>query len=89
MLLFTRFFESKVDRGVAQPGSALEWGSRGRWFESSRPDFRHKRGANPTRFYLKESAVSKAFNTLIGIWRRCGGNDADWQIRFAGKTDDT
>ena len=26
-------------RGVAQPGSALEWGSRGRWFESSRPDF--------------------------------------------------
>jgi homoserine dehydrogenase len=24
---------------VAQPGSALEWGSRGRWFESSRPDF--------------------------------------------------
>ena len=27
------------ERGVAQPGSALEWGSRGRWFESSRPDF--------------------------------------------------
>ena len=26
-------------RGVAQPGSALEWGSRGRWFKSSRPDF--------------------------------------------------
>jgi hypothetical protein len=25
-------------RGVAQPGSALEWGSRGRTFESSRPD---------------------------------------------------
>ncbi len=24
---------------MAQPGSALEWGSRGRWFESSRPDF--------------------------------------------------
>ncbi len=23
---------------MAQPGSALEWGSRGRWFESSRPD---------------------------------------------------
>ena len=27
-----------VSRGVAQPGSALEWGSSGRWFESSRPD---------------------------------------------------
>jgi hypothetical protein len=23
---------------VAQPGSALDWGSRGRWFESSHPD---------------------------------------------------
>ena len=28
------------NRAVAQLGSALEWGSRGRWFESSRPDFR-------------------------------------------------
>ena len=28
-----------IGRGVAQPGSALEWGSRGRWFKSSRPDF--------------------------------------------------
>src|SRR5690606_27058949 len=25
-------------RGVAQPGSALDWGSRGRRFKSSRPD---------------------------------------------------
>jgi hypothetical protein len=25
-------------RGVAQPGSALRSGRRGRWFESSRPD---------------------------------------------------
>jgi hypothetical protein len=25
-------------RGVAQSGSALEWGSSGRWFKSSRPD---------------------------------------------------
>jgi hypothetical protein len=37
----------KVGRGVAQSGSALEWGSRGRWFESSRPDFRNEWGANP------------------------------------------
>ncbi len=25
-------------RGVAQFGSALDWGSRGRWFKSSRPE---------------------------------------------------
>ena len=25
-------------RDVAQPGSALAWGARGRWFKSSRPD---------------------------------------------------
>ena len=29
-------------RGVAQPGSALDWGSRGRWFKSSRPDQFHQ-----------------------------------------------
>ena len=28
-------------RDVAQPGSALAWGARGRWFESSRPDSAH------------------------------------------------
>jgi hypothetical protein len=26
-------------RDVAQPGSVLAWGARGRWFESSHPDF--------------------------------------------------
>ena len=26
-------------RDVAQPGSVLVWGTRGRWFESSHPDF--------------------------------------------------
>ena len=32
-------------RGVAQPGSALAWGARGREFESRRPDqsFFHNR----------------------------------------------
>ena len=29
---------SRFGRGVAQPGSALDWGSRGRRFESCRPD---------------------------------------------------
>ena len=27
-------------RDVAQPGSVLAWGARGRWFESSHPDHR-------------------------------------------------
>ena len=26
-------------RDVAQPGSVLAWGARGRWFKSSHPDF--------------------------------------------------
>ena len=29
-------------RGVAQPGSALAWGARGRKFKSCRPDFSSK-----------------------------------------------
>ncbi len=28
----------KIVRGVAQSGSALVWGTSGRWFKSSRPD---------------------------------------------------
>ena len=28
-----------TSRDVAQPGSVLAWGARGRWFESSHPDF--------------------------------------------------
>lgn len=34
----------EVFRGVAQLGSALAWGARGRWFESSRPDIRGNYG---------------------------------------------
>ena len=34
---FTFLYEL-IHRGVAQPGSALRSGRRGRWFESSRPD---------------------------------------------------
>ena len=46
-----------IRRDVAQPGSALDWGSRGRWFESSHPDQFHRSGhtgdtrkAAPRRF---------------------------------------
>lgn len=28
----------EIIRDVAQPGSVLAWGARGRWFESSHPD---------------------------------------------------
>ena len=36
-------------RGVAQPGSALAWGARGREFESRRPDqsIVHNRAPSP------------------------------------------
>lgn len=34
-------------RAVAQLGSALEWGSRGRWFESSQPESKVKVGLLP------------------------------------------
>ncbi len=37
--------ESSCGRGVAQFGSALGLGPRGRWFESSRPD--HLLGSTP------------------------------------------
>lgn len=32
---FLKYFK----RGVAQSGSAHDWGSCGRWFESSRPEY--------------------------------------------------
>ncbi len=35
---FFLFFCDNQKRGVAQPGSALAWGARGRQFESGRPD---------------------------------------------------
>lgn len=37
---FLLFLHPDLKRDVAQPGSALAWGARGRWFESSRPDQR-------------------------------------------------
>ena len=36
-------------RGVAQFGSAFDWGSKGRWFKSSRPDFSLSVGTRGTR----------------------------------------
>ena len=39
------------DPGVAKFGIALEWGSRGRWFESSHSDQKRKRGVSPSSFF--------------------------------------
>ena len=35
-------FRQPASRGVAQPGSALDWGSRGRRFKSGLPDHRRE-----------------------------------------------
>ena len=50
-------------RGVAQPGSALSWGDRGRWFKSSRPDHTDDglRFSTVARFYMLTSDGSKQF----------------------------
>ena len=37
--------EAKTRRGVAQPGSAPEWGSGGRRFKSVHPDHRYEKQA--------------------------------------------
>ena len=46
----------KTVRGVAQSGSALVWGTSGRWFKSSRPDHLSKRlsGFSWRSFFLFE-----------------------------------
>ena len=51
-------------RVVAQPGSALVWGARGRWFESSPPDTIVK-GSNRCLYcyYSKEHYLSATFFT--------------------------
>lgn len=37
-----------TSRDVAQPGSVLAWGARGRWFESSHPDFFNQKSHLPS-----------------------------------------
>jgi hypothetical protein len=36
--LIKKYICNLILRDVAQPGSVLAWGARGRWFESSHPD---------------------------------------------------
>ncbi len=42
--LFVKFMNTQKWRSVAQPGSALDWGSRGRGFKSRRSDHLLKHG---------------------------------------------
>ena len=46
-------------RGVAQFGSALDWGSRGRWFKSSRPDFYNLPFAKCLHSYVEQGTGLK------------------------------
>ena len=53
------FAALRINRAVAQLGSALEWGSRGRGFESRRPEIAKRRtGAPAYRRELKSYAVA-------------------------------
>ena len=53
----------KHRRGVAQPGSALAWGARGRRFESFRPDQIKRRGSVTYEHwpFFVSDAVAKHF----------------------------
>ena len=67
MYFFTRnvviFFNTDYDervRGVAQPGSALAWGARGRRFKSFRPDH-IQQGFNEILIFIKSQVDPKLF----------------------------
>ncbi len=56
-------------RDVAQLGSALDWGSRGRWFESSRPDHRSLKPDLRVWlfYYLDGTRLSRLSDRLGGL----------------------
>ncbi len=55
MGLFTKKEKKKTHRAVAQPGSASDWGSEGRGFESLRPDqIREGLRTKPESFFFYE-----------------------------------
>ena len=62
-----------IFRDVAQPGSALAWGARGRWFESSRPDLtgqRRKVFLCPV-FICSQLTVNQIDNSFFGRFEVC------------------
>lgn len=59
---------TQLVRGVAQPGSALAWGARGREFESRRPDHNSRKEtfvASP--FLLSSSMLSPPIKASSSI----------------------
>ena len=56
--------------GVAQLGSALEWGSRGRKFKSSHPDQSVADLTRPRRFLMKAS-LTRSVAPLYSAARKC------------------
>ena len=52
---------TKLYPGVAQFGSALALGARGRWFESSHPDF-----LNPNKKSLESAGFPSGFKAFCG-----------------------
>lgn len=48
------------NRAVAQSGSAFDWGSKGRWFESSRPDYKSRKPLGLAAFLLPPQSETRA-----------------------------
>jgi hypothetical protein len=64
-------YNLKTLRGVAQHGSALDWGSRGRWFKSSRSD-QLKSGFQESRNPLFLLAVKQEVGVIINLREKAG-----------------
>ena len=61
-------------RDVAQPGSAPDWGSGGRWFESSHPDHLTTHNSNKLQGPLLKAHVSSRFQKSRASHTGSGGS---------------
>jgi hypothetical protein len=73
-------------RDVAQLGSALDWGSRGRRFESGRPDHQNRKSEAVSPLGEVASRPSKAANVATGVATRCktAGSEGGRSSRLGG-----
>src|SRR5919202_5654740 len=74
-------------RDVAQPGSALAWGARGRWFEFSHPDNSQTRRFMPYKDLEKKRAWQKRRNLMFSQMRAAGVDVARFILREARRSD--
>ncbi len=65
-------------RDVAQFGSALDWGSRGRWFESSRPDQKLRAPRRLGAFFFTRDSM--VISLCVGYHRYCVCADVQGSI---------